>query len=240
MASLANQAPKDTSRSLLISQDMCQKGMILPDSVDLAQAQNCQVDLTHAQATQEQRDLLGDVFFLRAWLQSFQADGEVALLLCQQALDLLATDNNMVRAVVAKTRAIVYYSSSLNDAETAIKEILQSVSLARAAGQNALAVGLASTLLPCLIAAGQLHEAYRMSYQIIGQGEQPAGLVFSDVGWPAIFRADILREWNDLDTARSLAEEAVSLCQQAESIASIIFVFWGMLRCCASIYHVVN
>jgi len=28
---------------------MCQKGAILLDSVDLAQAQNCQVDLTHAQ-----------------------------------------------------------------------------------------------------------------------------------------------------------------------------------------------
>jgi hypothetical protein len=27
---------------------MCQKGAILLDSVDLAQAQNCQVDLTHA------------------------------------------------------------------------------------------------------------------------------------------------------------------------------------------------
>jgi len=27
---------------------MCQKGVILPDSVDLVQAQNCQVDLTHA------------------------------------------------------------------------------------------------------------------------------------------------------------------------------------------------
>ena len=27
---------------------MCQKGVILFDSVDLAPAQNCQVDLTHA------------------------------------------------------------------------------------------------------------------------------------------------------------------------------------------------
>jgi len=27
---------------------MCQKGALLPGSVDLVQAQNCQVDLTHA------------------------------------------------------------------------------------------------------------------------------------------------------------------------------------------------
>ncbi len=198
LALLTKQAPKAVSHSLLISQ-----------------------------ATPEQKDLLGDIFSFRAWLQCFQANGELALSLCQQALNLLSPDNNMVRAVICKTRAIVYYSSSLNEAEAAVKGILQSVSFARAAGQSALAVGLASTLLPCLIAAGQLHEAQRMSYQLIGQGEQPAGLVFSDGGWPAIFRADILREWNTLDNACSLAEEAVSLCRQAESLVSIIFLFWG-------------
>ena len=180
-----------------------------------------------SQATQEQKDFLGDIVTFRAWIQCFQAGGEAALSFCQQALNLLSTDNNMVRAVVAKTRAIVYYSSSLNDVEVAIKENLQAISLARAAGQNALAVGLASTLLPGLIAAGQLHEAQRMSYHIIGQEEQSAGPVFSGVGWPAIFRADILREWNDLDNACSLAEEAISLCRQAESLVSIIFLFWG-------------
>jgi LuxR family maltose regulon positive regulatory protein len=198
LALLTKQAPKVVSRSLLISQ-----------------------------APPEQKDLLGDIFSFRAWLQCFQPDGELALSLCQQALNLLSPDNNMVRAVICKTRAIVYYASSLNDAEAAVKGILQSVSFARAAGQSALAVGLVGTLLPCLIAAGQLHEAQRMSYQLIGQGEQPAGLAFSDGGWPAIFRADILREWNDLDTACSLAEGAVSLCRQAESLVSIIFLFLG-------------
>ena len=198
LALLTKQAPKAVSHSLLISQ-----------------------------ATPEQKDLLGDIFSFRAWLQCFQANGEPALSLCQQALNLLSPDNNMVRAVICKTRAIVYYSSSLNEAEAAVKGILQSVSFARAAGQSALAVGLASTLLPCLIAAGQLHEAQRMSYQIIGQEEQSAGPVFSDGGWPAIFRADILREWNTLDNACSLAEEAISLCRQAESLVSIIFLFWG-------------
>ena len=109
--------------------------------------------------------------------------------------------------------------------EIAIEENLQGVTLARAAGQGALVVGIAVTLLLNLITAGQLHEAQHMSYQMAEQREQPAGLVVSGVGWPTILRADVLREWNDLDTARSLAEEAVSLCQQAESIASIAFLF---------------
>ena len=58
-------------------------------------------------------------------------------------------------------------------------------------------------------------------------GETTCRTVFSDGGWPAIFRADILREWNTLDNACSLAEEAVPLCRQAESLVSIIFLFWG-------------
>ena len=48
----------------------------------------------------------------------------------------------MVRAVICKTRAIVYYSSSLNEAEAAVKGILQSVSFARAQGKALSLKGL--------------------------------------------------------------------------------------------------
>jgi LuxR family maltose regulon positive regulatory protein len=198
MALLANQAPKDTSRSLLLSQ-----------------------------ATQEQKDLLGVIISFRALLQSFQPDGELALPLCQQALELLSLDNSMVRATVFRISSTVYYSSSLNDTEAARNDIMQAISLAWAAGQSALAIDLVGTILPGLIATGQLHEAYLMSHQIAQQEQQSAGRVFPYLGYLAIFRADILREWNDLDNACSLAEEAVSLCQQAESLVSIIFLFWG-------------
>src|ERR1700704_5196616 len=58
-----------------------------------------------------------------------------------------------------------------------------------------------------------------------------------EVGWPTFFQADILREWNQLDTALSLAEEGISLCQQTSSIASLPFLLYGyamLLRICLS------
>ena len=46
------------------------------------------------------------------------------------------------------------------------------------------------------------------------------------VGWIALFQAEILREWNQLDAAQALISEAIELCQQVESIATLLFLFW--------------
>src|SRR5260370_7842151 len=58
-------------------------------------------------------------------------------------------------------------------------------------------------------------------------GTLPEGLVFPDVGYGSLFQAEILREWNELDTALSLIEEAISLCEQTTSIASLISLLMG-------------
>ncbi|HEY4034640.1 MAG TPA: LuxR C-terminal-related transcriptional regulator [Ktedonobacteraceae bacterium] len=44
---------------------------------------------------------------------------------------------------------------------------------------------------------------------------------------PTVLQAEILREWNQLDAALSLAEEALSLCKRAESITSSQHQFYG-------------
>jgi len=58
-------------------------------------------------------------------------------------------------------------------------------------------------------------------------GTQPRGFVLPEVGWPTAFRAEILREWNQLDTALSLAQEAISLCKQVESTSAQTFLLCG-------------
>src|SRR5205807_5795641 len=52
-------------------------------------------------------------------------------------------------------------------------------------------------------------------------------LMLPDVGCPMLFQAEILREKNELDAALSLAEEAILLCKQTESLISSIYVFCG-------------
>jgi LuxR family maltose regulon positive regulatory protein len=42
-----------------------------------------------------------------------------------------------------------------------------------------------------------------------------------------VLQAEILREWNELATARSLATEAVSLCERAVSLTSPLYLYWG-------------
>src|SRR5436190_10946657 len=48
-----------------------------------------------------------------------------------------------------------------------------------------------------------------------------------EVGWPTIFQAEILREWNELDAALSLVQEAISLCWQVESMSGPAFLLGG-------------
>jgi pentatricopeptide repeat protein len=48
-----------------------------------------------------------------------------------------------------------------------------------------------------------------------------------EVGWSAVFEAEILREQNNLDTALSLATEAISLCEQTQSGVSLTYLLCG-------------
>jgi LuxR family maltose regulon positive regulatory protein len=78
------------------------------------------------------------------------------------------------------------------------------------------------------LATGQLHETYKLTQQAMLLGTQPGGsVVVPDVGWAALWQADILREWNQLDAALELAEEAISLCKQTQSINSLTFILHG-------------
>jgi hypothetical protein len=68
-----------------------------------------------SQAQQDQKNLLGMVIAFRALLRCFEADGEVALSLCQQALTLLSADNTLGRMQIASAQFVAYYTSSAND-----------------------------------------------------------------------------------------------------------------------------
>ena len=194
-------------------------------------------DTSTPQARQEQENLLGEVMAWHAIVQSHQEHGQAALALCQQALALLSAQNFVARAYLAYAQVQAFYSSSANDAVAAIESAIQAVSLAQAAGETALAIGFMAATAQHMIGAGQLREILRLTNQAILLGTKPGERVLPEVGWPAIFQADILREWNQLDAALSLAEEGISLCQQTSSIASLPFLLYGyavLLRICLS------
>jgi LuxR family maltose regulon positive regulatory protein len=180
-----------------------------------------------SEVRQEQENLLGEVIATRAFLHSPQEDGQVTHSLCQQALALLSADNFMVRVVVATTQLVASYSSSINDAVAAIQCGLQAGQIAQEAGQTALAIGAMSTGARYMIGAGRLHEAIQLTQRAMLLGTNLQGLVLPEVGWSAVFQADILREWNHLDAALSLIEEALLQCEQTKSLTSLTYLIYG-------------
>ena len=189
-------------------------------------------DVSHSvlilQVRQEQEDMLGDVRACRAFLESFkEEDGQGALVLCQQALSLLSAENLTSRALVCWALLRTYYSSSPNDALAAIQSGLQGGILAQTAGHTALAITIMGTTACFMIGAGKLHEARQLAEQTMRLGMQPRELALPEVGWPMAFQAEILREWNKLDAALSLVQEAISLCKQSESVSALSYLLCG-------------
>ncbi len=175
----------------------------------------------------EQENLLGEVFALRALLKSYEEDGPATHTFCQQALSLLSTQNYIGHAQVTFAQLVNSYTYSANDMKNAIESALHASKLAQTGGNIALAIGVMSTTALYMIGAGQLRKAYRLTKQALQLGVLPGMLVQPEVGWPALLQAEILREWNQLDKARSLIEEALSVCQQAESLLSQRYFLLG-------------
>lgn len=178
-------------------------------------------------ARKEQENLLGEVIAFRALMRSYQENGQTALPLCQQALALLSADNYLVRAQVACAQFWAYYTSAANDAVAAIQSGLQAVSLAQKTEQTTLILAVMSSTVLHLIGTGQLHEAQQMTRQGVLVGTQSGEFIVPAVGWSILLQADILREWNQLDAALALVEEAIPLCKQTASSISLFYSLCG-------------
>ncbi|HEX3643464.1 MAG TPA: AAA family ATPase, partial [Ktedonobacteraceae bacterium] len=189
------------------------------------------------QAQQEQGNLLGKILTDRIYLSSFLVDGQAAFVLYEQALALLSPEDAAFRAIAAIGKSIAYYSSSANNAMAAIESGYQAALLTQEAKQPAVTFAMRAKTAIHLIGAGHLHEAEQLTRQTI-QTETPSdNPQLPWIGWVTLCRAEILREWNELADAQSLATEAISLCEQATSIISLFYLYLGhamMIRVCLS------
>ena len=189
------------------------------------------------QAQQEQVDLLGKILTDRTYLSSYLADGQDALALYEQALAHLSPENAAFRAIAAIGKSIAYYSSSANNAMAAIESGYQAALLTQEAKQPAVTFAMRAKTAIYLIGAGHLHEAEQLTRQTI-QLETPSdNPQLPWIGWVTLSRAEILREWNELADAQSLATEAISLCEQATALIWPFYLYWGhavMIRVCLS------
>jgi LuxR family maltose regulon positive regulatory protein len=190
-----------------------------------------------AQEQQEQRDLLGKVLTLHAYLRSYMADGQAAFALYEQALAYLSPENARFHAVAAIGKLFAYSSSSANDAVAAIENGYQAILFMQEAKQPAGIFVMASITGVHLIGAGRLHEAEELIEQVLLQETQSSSSRLPEVGGVTFCWAEILRERNDLARAQALATEAIALCEQSVSVVSLPFLTWGyavLVRVCLS------
>ena len=73
-----------------------------------------------------------------------------------------------------------------------------------------------------------MHEAERLIQQALLLETQSGGPRLPEVGMDSLLQAEILREWNQLDCAHSLATEALSLCEQSVSLVIALFFLLGV------------
>jgi LuxR family maltose regulon positive regulatory protein len=182
--------------------------------------------LLSPQERQSQKNLLGEAIAFRAFLLSFQENGSTILALCRQASSLLSEGNALARVLLAFPQMMAYYTSA-NDTVTAIETVLHASKLAQEAGYTAPAIAALGPTVGYMTTAGQLGKAHQLAQEAIRLGTPSRGFVLPDVGWPMIWQAEILREWNQLDAARALVEEAIPLCQQAGSFVTSMYLVCG-------------
>ena len=176
---------------------------------------------------QELENRLGEVFANRANLWSYTEEGHIALALCEQALALLSVENAIARTLVAVTQLVASYASSANNIVAAVKYGYQAILLSRELGEPAHTINVTGIFAVYMIGAGHLREVKELTEQAIQLGMLPTGSRLPDVGFPAVLQAEVLREWNELDAARALVIEGVSLCEQATSLLSLACLYQG-------------
>jgi LuxR family maltose regulon positive regulatory protein len=188
---------------------------------------NAQMDENEPSGMSIQQDLLGTVIGIRTALKAFEGDEQATRELAERALTLLLPGNLRMRVGITLCHGIAFYISAVNNAATAVETMVQTVSLARVADQPGVVLLSIGTTVMCMMGTGQLHEAYRLTQQAIELGKQSEKLILAEVGFCAAFQAMILCEWNKLDEAFALAQEAILLSQQVESFPSLTYIAHG-------------
>ncbi|GHO80999.1 hypothetical protein KSD_87700 [Ktedonobacter sp. SOSP1-85] len=78
--------------------------------------------------------------------------------------------------------------------------------------------------------AGKLHQAWQLSQQAIHALQTLEGPQPTQICWPYTYQARILHEWNRLEEAQHLAEQAIELGEQTELLAFLPLAYTLLLR----------
>jgi LuxR family maltose regulon positive regulatory protein len=153
----------------------------------------------------DQEDLLGEILAFQAFVMSFSGDGRANLPQCQHIAAHLSEKHLLARGWLAGAEAQIY--RSLGEVVKATQRNLEASQLMQATGHTSTATSFLDAAIYILIMRGKLHEAWQCCEQAINMGKLEGYPLWVEVGHTAVYQMDILREWNQLDTALELAQK---------------------------------
>ena len=173
--------------------------------------------------------LLGEIAALQATLASFyHGDAGATQAFSQEALTHLEEHQRAARlqVIFAQARANI----SQGNFEPAMQQVQAGLGRIKAEGDQVLeSLYLCETVWEKTM-AGQLHQAWQLSQQAIQALQNLEGRQPSQICWPYTYQAKILHEWNRLEEAQHLADQAVQLGEQTETLAFLPFGYTVLLQ----------
>jgi LuxR family transcriptional regulator, maltose regulon positive regulatory protein len=194
-----------------------------------ATSEDALVSETSLVEQREWDDLLGEIVAFRASVTAFTlGDGHSTLAFCVEALAHLSPRNLLGQTEVAYARSLAYHA--LGDILPAIQSAREATALAQAVGSIPRIISHMCRTAYSLHLHGNLHEVVQIAQQAAMRGTTPVGLPHAQVCWAYIVHADVLREWNRLDEALSLALQGVQLSEQTETIVALYLAYSVLMR----------
>jgi LuxR family maltose regulon positive regulatory protein len=119
---------------------------------------------------------------------------------------------------------------ALGHFESAIQQMQAESTLAQARGDPVTAILCLAKAGWDATMAGGLQRAWQFTGQTLHLIQTLDGHMPASVCWPYARRADILREWNRLEEAQDLAEQAIQLGEQTETLAFLPIGYTTLLK----------
>jgi LuxR family maltose regulon positive regulatory protein len=165
-------------------------------------------------AEEDRIHLLGHVAAIRAYAAWINGEGSQAVTLAREALDLLPEGDHLARALTMTTLGVAYYR--VGEIAESASVLFNAVTICHAVSQSHVTSLAVSGLAYAYMLLGQNHKAAELCREALGLTEnarQPRGY-FPARGNLHALLADILGEWNDLDSALSHARRGFELSQR--------------------------
>ena len=191
--------------------------------------EECAKGVEQARAPEAPSYLLGEIAALQAVITgSFDGDPGVTHVFCQEALTYLGKQKGGAGVQVVFAQALA--DVALGHFSSAIEKMLAGSALAQAEKDTATAYVLLTRAGWDITMGGRLHRAWELTQHSIQLVQRSDGSLPALVCWPYARQADILREWNRLEEARDLVEQAIQLSEQTETLSLLPLGYTILLR----------